>query len=85
MTDAIFDYQAEVNWEAGDDDDQTHYNPYIFDEITVADAASDPDEWDDSVIMHEWNHQADDNYGCDDNPGGSHSSDQNLGDLNLPG
>ena len=81
--DAIFDYEAEVNWEAGDDDDKSYYNGYVWDEITLADGPSNPDQWDDSVIMHEWNHQADDNYGCDDSPGGAHSTNQNLGDLEL--
>ena len=38
--DAIFDYQAEVNWERGDDDDKTYYNGYVWDEITVADRPS---------------------------------------------
>ncbi len=81
--DAIFDYQAEVNWEADDDDGKTYYNGYIWDEITVADANSNPDEWDDGVIIHEWTHQADDNYGCDDNPGGAHSSGDNAQDPEL--
>ena len=81
--DAIFDYQAEVNWERGDDDDKTYYNGYVWDEITIADANSNPDEWDDGVIIHEWTHQADDNYGCDDNPGGPHSSRDNAQDPEL--
>ncbi len=81
--DAIFDYQAEVNWERDDDDDKTYYNGNIWDEITVADANSNPDEWDDGVIIHEWTHQADDNYGCDDNPGGPHSSRDNAQDPEL--
>ena len=81
--DAIFDYQAEVNWEADDDDDKTYYNGYVWDEITVADANSNPDEWDDGVIIHEWTHQADDNYGCDDSPGGPHSSSDNAQDIEL--
>ncbi|MEZ4709824.1 MAG: VWA domain-containing protein [Caldilineaceae bacterium] len=81
--DAIFAYQAEINWEAGDDDDKSYYNGYVWDQITIADGPSDPDQWDDSVIIHEWTHQADDNYGCDDNPGGDHSSSENLGDLEL--
>jgi hypothetical protein len=81
--DAIFDYQAEVNWESGDDDDKTFYNGYVWDEITIADSNSNPDEWDDGVIIHEWTHQADDNYGCDDNPGGAHSSSDNNQDVEL--
>ncbi len=81
--DAIFDYQAEINWEAGDELDGSYYNGYVWDHINIADGPADPDQWDDSVIIHEWNHQADDNYGCDDTPGGEHSSSQNLGDLEL--
>jgi hypothetical protein len=81
--DAVFGYQAEVNWEADDEDDKTFYNGYVWDEITIADSNSNPDEWDDGVIIHEWTHQADDNYGCDDNPGGEHSSRDNNQDLEL--
>ena len=36
------------------------------------DGEPDPDEWDDSVIIHEWAHFADDKWGCDENPGGFH-------------
>lgn len=81
--DAVFDALAEINWEAGDDLDGSYYNGYVWDHINIADGPADPDQWDDSVIIHEWNHQADDNYGCDDTPGGEHSSSQNLGDQEL--
>ena len=37
--------------------------------------APDSDEWDDSVIIHEWGHFADDKWGCDENPGGEHFVD----------
>jgi len=70
-----FDHSAEVHWEPGYGDDGSYYQP-TWSEITIADDASDPDEWDDSVIMHEWGHMADDYHGCDDNPGGEHSVDQ---------
>jgi hypothetical protein len=76
--DARFDYEAEIHWEPGYGDSGSYYNGYVFDEITIADDPSDPDQWDDSVIMHEWGHQADDNYGCDDNPGGKHSFGQSI-------
>ena len=81
--DAVFDALAEINWDAGDELDGSYYNGYVWDHINIADGPADPDEWDDSVIIHEWNHQADDNYGCDDTPGGEHSSSQNLGDQEL--
>jgi hypothetical protein len=80
--DAIFDYSGEVHWEPGYGDTGSYYNPF-WDEITIADDPSDPDEWDDSVIMHEWGHMADDKYGCDDNPGGQHSFGSILADPEL--
>lgn len=81
--DAIFDDLAEINWEAGDDLDGSYYNGYVWNHINIADGPADPDQWDDAVIIHEWTHQADDVYGCDDSPGGDHSSRQNLGDQEL--
>ena len=72
--DQYFDYSAEVHWEPGYGDDGSYYY-WVWSEMTIADDPSDPDEWDDSVIMHEWGHMADDKYGCDDNPGGDHSVD----------
>ena len=80
---AVFNKLAEINWEAGDELTGSYYNGYVWDHINIADGPADPDEWDDSVIIHEWNHMADDTYGCDDTPGGDHSSDQNLGDKEL--
>lgn len=82
--DARFDDQAEVHWEPGYGDSGSYYNgDFNFNEITIADTAPDADQWDDSVIMHEWGHQADDNYGCDENPGGPHSLGQILSDPEL--
>ncbi len=72
--DAIFDEPAEVHWEPGYNDTISYYSN-DWGEMTIADAASDPDQWDDSVIMHEWGHMADDFYGCDDNDGGPHNVD----------
>lgn len=82
--DAQFDDQAEVHWEPGYGDSGSYYNGDLnYNEITIADTAPDADQWDDSVIMHEWGHQADDNYGCDENPGGPHNLGQILGDPEL--
>ena len=69
--DSLFDGEGEVHWEPGYGDDGSYYNPF-WNEITIADDPSDPDAWDDPVIIHEWNHMADDYYSCDDNPGGAH-------------
>lgn len=80
--DGIFADSAEVHYEPGYDDDGSYYNPF-WNEITIADAAGDPDGWDDSVIIHEWTHFADDVYGCDDTPGGDHSFFANTGDTEL--
>lgn len=41
--------------------------------LVIADDASSADEWDDSVIMHEWGHFADHQFSCNRNPGGAHS------------
>lgn len=80
--DAYFSESAEAHWEPGYGDDISYYSSTTG-EITVADDPSDPDLWDDSVIMHEWGHMADDEYGCDDNGGGEHSVDQRLDDPEL--
>jgi hypothetical protein len=63
--DSIFDETAEVHWEAGYGDDKSYYMDHLG-EMTIADDPSDPDQWDESVIMHEWGHMADDEYSCDD-------------------
>ncbi|MBX3013209.1 MAG: VWA domain-containing protein [Caldilineaceae bacterium] len=80
--DAIFADAAEVHYEPDYGDDGSYFDPF-WNEITIADAASDPDAWDDSVIIHEWMHFADDLYGCDDTPGGDHSFFANTGDTEL--
>ena len=80
--DSTFDETAEVHWEPGYGDEKSYYSGY-WGEITVADDSSDPDEWDESVIIHEWGHMADDEYSCDDNPGGDHSSGSLLDDPEL--
>lgn len=50
----------------------SHYEA-IGDDIYINGSASDPDQFDDSTIIHEWTHFADDKWGCDDTPGGSHT------------
>ncbi len=79
---ANFGEAAEVHWEAGYGDTGSYYVSF-WEEITVADDPSDPDQWDDPVIMHEWGHSADDEYSCDDNPGGQHFVNQLVGDPEL--
>src|SRR4051812_7765259 len=65
--DKRFDYTTKAQWEPGYGETNSHYNPYTFDDLILADAPADPDGWDDSVIIHEWGHEVDDKYGCDDN------------------
>ena len=72
-----YDEETEIHWEDGYGDDLSYYSDY-YNEITIADGPSDPDQWDESVIMHEWGHSADDYYGCDDSPGGDHSWGETL-------
>jgi hypothetical protein len=69
--DALFDQEGEVHWEPGYNETGSYYISF-WEEITIADDPSNPDQWDDSVIIHEWGHMADDRYSCDDNPGGPH-------------
>ncbi len=83
-----FDYEAEVHYEPGYEEPWPYqqgsfYNGYTLDEITINGDPSNPDAWDDSVIIHEWGHQADDNYSCDDNPGGTHIIGQLTNDMEL--
>ena len=63
--------ETEIHWEDGYGDKTSYYDPY-YNEISIADDPSDPDQWDESVIIHEWGHSADDYYSCDDSPGGDH-------------
>jgi len=41
--------------------------------MVIADDPSSRDEWDDSVIIHEWGHFTDHQFSCNQNPGGAHS------------
>ncbi len=70
--DPAFDEEAEIAWEPGEGETISSYDPF-WNDIEIADDASDADEWDETVIIHEWGHFADDVYGCDDNPGGPHT------------
>jgi len=72
-----YDEEVEIHWEPGYGDETSYYDSY-YNEITIADGPSDSDEWEESAIMHEWGHSADDYYSCDDAPGGDHSWWQNI-------
>ena len=74
--------ETEIHWENGYGDDGSYFDPF-WNELTIADDPSDPDQWDDSVIMHEWGHSADDYYSCDDNPGGDHFINKLVDDPEL--
>jgi len=73
-----FSEETEIHWEPGYGDTGSYYDP-TYSEITIADGPGDPDQWDESVIMHEWGHFATDHYGCDESPGGDHSHDEIIG------
>ena len=79
--DPKFGSEAEIHWEAGYGETRSYYYD-VWKEITIADT-TDPDQWDDTVIIHEWGHFADDKYGCDDASGGPHNFNQILGDSEL--
>jgi hypothetical protein len=67
-----FEEETEIHYEPGYGDDKSYYDE-LWKEITIADGPSDPDPWDDAILMHEWGHFADDYYSCDDSPGGDHA------------
>ena len=46
----------------------------FYDDMHIDGHVNNSDVWDDTVIMHEWTHFADDKWGCDDNPGGNHTA-----------
>ncbi len=68
----FFDRTATVKWERGQKRKGSATNARNG-TISIADDASDPDEWDDSVIMHEWTHFATQQFSCAQSPGGPHS------------
>ena len=72
-----YDEETEIHWEPGYGDDTSAWDPY-YNEITISDDPSNDGQWDESVIMHEWGHSADDYYSCDDSPGGPHEVGQDI-------
>lgn len=77
-----FDSTTDLYWEPGAGYSGSNYtNPWG--NINIADGPADPDQWDDSVIIHEWGHRADDKWSCDDNGGGPHNIDTLTDDLEL--
>ena len=72
-----FDQWAEVHWEYGYDQDGSMYIGWNMEEISIANAP-DPDEYDDHVIQHEWNHFVEEHHYCIDTWGGSHSMTERL-------
>ncbi len=72
-----YDEETEIHWEPGYGDDTSAWDPY-YNEITISDDPSNDAQWDESVIMHEWGHSADDYYSCDDSPGGPHKIGQDI-------
>ncbi|MCB9159626.1 MAG: hypothetical protein H6644_07190 [Caldilineaceae bacterium] len=67
-----YDRTANVLWQRGAKRTGSFYND---DQsiMVIADDPSSTDEWDDSVIIHEWGHFADHQFSCNQNPGGAHS------------
>ena len=67
-----FDRSVTVWWQDGRGEDGSYYSDDST-SMVIADDPSNRDEWDDSVIIHEWGHFADNQFSCYQNPGGSHS------------
>ncbi|MBX7251487.1 MAG: hypothetical protein K1X50_05835 [Candidatus Promineofilum sp.] len=61
-----------VYWQGGNGQTGSRYNRQRT-ALILADDPSSTDEWDDSVIIHEWGHFADHQRSCYQNPGGAHS------------
>lgn len=55
----------------------SHYQPGVNRLFLLGDASTDPDEFDDHVVAHEWGHYYEDTFSRSDSIGGAHS----LGDL----
>ena len=68
----FFDRSVTALWQAGKGQKGSYYSRSTT-SLVIADDPSSTDEWDDSVIIHEWTHFADHQFGCYQNPGGSHS------------
>jgi hypothetical protein len=67
-----FDRTVNVMWQGGKGRTGSFYNQPST-TMVIADDPSVTDDWDDSVIIHEWGHFADDQFSCYQNPGGAHS------------
>ena len=76
-----YDEETEIHWELGYGETNSHYDPNA-NEIFISDDPSNPSQWDESVIAHEWGHSVDDYDSCDNSPGGHHDMGQ-LVDVEL--
>lgn len=61
----------------------TSYTPGNPAVIAVSGQAGDPDQFDDSVLLHEYGHYVLDSYSKDDSPGGEHRLNDSSLDLRL--
>ncbi|MCZ2115618.1 MAG: hypothetical protein LC131_17575 [Anaerolineae bacterium] len=68
----VMDRAVNIFWQGGAGRTGSFYNRGRT-AIVIADDPSSTDEWDDSVIIHEWGHFADNQFSCYQNPGGAHS------------
>jgi hypothetical protein len=68
----IMDRSVTVYWQGGKGATGSFYSDSRT-AMVIADDPSNTDEWDDSVIIHEWGHFADHQFSCNQNPGGPHS------------
>ena len=68
----VMDRTVTMFWQGGAGRTGSFYNRGRT-AVVIADNPSSTDEWDDSVIIHEWGHFADNQFSCYQNPGGAHS------------
>jgi hypothetical protein len=68
----VMDRSVTAFWQGGAKRNGSFYNRQRT-ALVIADDPSSTDEWDDSVIIHEWGHFADNQFSCYQNPGGAHS------------
>ena len=68
----VMDRSVTVFWQGGAGRTGSFYSDDRT-AMVIADDPSSTDEWDDSVIIHEWGHFADHQFSCNQNPGGAHS------------
>ncbi|MFH1441377.1 MAG: VWA domain-containing protein, partial [Candidatus Omnitrophota bacterium] len=72
-----------VIWEKGKEAG-TGYDPNASPSYIVVNGKdTDPDEYDDSVLLHEYGHFVMDNYSCDKSPGGDHQANDINQDIRL--